>query len=154
MYILMIVLTMFVFPIGSILVELFFFKSTVGIVPLIGKWYVFWAVGVRLFIAGLRQSTNPKFTAQQILGINSDEPLQIVQELGFANLSIGLLGILTILNGNWIIPAAIAGGLFYGLAGTRHVFKEEKNFLENAAMLSNAIIFVLLIGFLIRVMVH
>jgi len=150
MYILMIALTMFVFPIGSILVELFLFKSPLGIVSLIGKWYAFWAVGIRLFIAGLRQSTNPQFTAQQILGISGDEPLQIVQELGFANLSIGLLGILTILNANWTIPAAIAGGLFYGLAGIRHIFKAEKNSLEKAAMVSNLIIFILLAGFLIQ----
>jgi len=153
MYILMIALTMFIFPIGCILAEFFLFKSPLGIIPLIGKWYVFWAVGIRLFIAGLRQSTNPKFTAQQILGISSDEPLQIVQELGFANLSIGLLGILTILNSDWIVPAAIVGGLFYGLAGIRHIFKADRNFLESTAMVSDLIIFVLLAGFLIQAII-
>jgi len=153
MYILMIVLTMFVFPIGSILAELFLFKNPLGIIPMIGKWYVFWAVGVRLFIAGLRQSTNPKFTAQQILGISTDEPLQIVQELGFANLSIGVLGILTILNSDWIVPAAIVGSLFYGLAGIRHIFKADRNFLENAALVSDLTVFVLLAGFLIQAII-
>ena len=148
MYILMIVLTMFVLPAASILVDLFVFHSTQAIGLLVGKWYVFWAVGIRLFTAGLRQSTNPRFTAQQILGVKSEAPLQIVQELGFANLSIGLLGILTILKSGWTVPAAITGGLFYGLAGIRHIFKREMNALEKTALFSDLVACVLLAGFL------
>ena len=154
MFIWIIILTMFVMPIGSALIELFVFKSLVGILTLLGKWTVFWAVGVRLFTAGLRQAIDPKFTARAILGISGDEPLQIVQELGFANLSIGFLGLLTLLNSNWTIPAAIAGGLFYGLAGIRHIFKAERNFLENTVLLSDLIVCIFLVGFLIQVVLR
>lgn len=149
MYILMIILMMFVFPILSILVELFIFHSAAGIVFLIRKWFVFWAVGIRLFTAGLRQSTNPKFTVQQILGNKGDEPLQIVQELGFANLSMGVLGIICLLNGNWIMPSAIIGSLFYGLAGIRHIFSKERYLLENSAMTSDLIISAVLLLYLV-----
>ncbi|MFZ1083054.1 MAG: DUF6790 family protein [Candidatus Kryptoniota bacterium] len=96
MYLFAVILLMFVFPVISVIVEIFFFKSLVGVVPLIGKWFVFWAIGVRLFTAGLRQSFRPKFTAEKIFGITANEPLVIVQELGFANLSMGMLGIISI----------------------------------------------------------
>lgn len=154
MFILMIVLLMFVFPIFSILTELFIFHSTLGILFLIGKWFVFWAVGVRLFTAGLRQALNPKFTAEKILGIPGSEALIVVQELGFANLSMGLLGLSTILNGNWILPAAIVGGLFIGLAGIRHVFSKERNLLENGAMISNLAILAILLIYIILTLVR
>lgn len=58
---------MLVFPIGFILGERFLFRTAVDILPLIGKWFVFWTVGVRLFTAGLRQIWRPQFTAQKIL---------------------------------------------------------------------------------------
>jgi hypothetical protein len=153
MYLLMIVLLMFVFPILSILAELFVFRSTAGIILLIGKWFVFWAVGVRLFTAGLRQALQPQFTAEKILGIKGSEQLIIVQELGFANLSMGMLGMLSILNGTWVLPAAIVGCLFVGLAGIRHIFSKERNPLENSAMLSNLIVSFVLITYLVLVVV-
>jgi hypothetical protein len=148
-YILIIVLLMFVFPILSILTELFVFPSAAGIILLIGKWFVFWAVGVRLFTAGLGQVLRPQFTTEKILGIKDSGQLIIVQELGFANLAMSILGMSTILNGSWISPAALVGCLFIGLAGIRHAFSKERNLLENAAMLSNLIIFAVLLIYII-----
>jgi hypothetical protein len=148
-YILMIVLLMFVFPILSIFTELTVFHSSAGTIFLIGKWFVFWAVGVRLFTAGLRQALNPRFTAEKILGIPGDEPLILVQELGFANLCMGILGLSVILNNAWILPAAIVGGLFIGLAGFRHILSKERNGLENGAMVSNLVIFTILAVYVI-----
>ena len=146
MYILMIIFLMFVFPIISILAELLFFKSSMGIMPLIGKWFVFWAMGVRLFTAGLRQSTRPRFTAETILGIKGTEQFIVVQELGFANLAMGILGMGSLLARSWVFPAALVGCLFIGLAGVRHLFSKKRNLLENGAMLSNlAVSFILLI---------
>jgi len=149
MYILMILLTMFVLPIASILAEAFLFKSNAGIMFLIGKWFVFWAVGIRLFLAGFRQATDPQFTAEKILGIKGSEPFILVQELGFANLSMGVLGISTIFNGAWTMAAALAGCIFIGLAGIRHIFSKERNRLENSAMVSNLMVSAVLLVYLI-----
>ncbi len=154
MYILMVVFLLFVFPITSILAEMFLFKSAAGILLLVGKWFVFWAVGIRLFTAGLRQAIQPRYTAEEILGLKSSDQLIVVQELGFANISMGAMGIVTIFNGNWVLPAAIVGSLFYGFAGVRHIFTKEKNMLENTAMVSNLMIAAILLVYLIRVMVH
>jgi hypothetical protein len=57
----------------------------------------------------------------------------------------GLLGIGTIFNSLWIMPSAIAGGLFYGLAGIRHLTKKERNLFENRAMLSDLFVFIVLL---------
>ncbi len=44
-------------------------------ISLAGHWYVFWAVGARLFSAGLRQTIQPSYTAKKILGIEGDDVL-------------------------------------------------------------------------------
>lgn len=150
MYVLTVVSMTFVFPIASILLEAFLFKSTEGVVFLMGKWFVFWGVGIRFFSAGLRQSLDPKFTAEQIFEIKSSEPLVIVQELGFANLSMGLLGIATIFNSSWVVPCAIAGGLFYGLAGAKHITRKGRNLIENVATFSDLFMFLMLLIYLVK----
>ena len=144
MYLAVIVLLMGVFPIASILVEFALLRSSADLLFLIGKWFVFWSVGVRLLLAGLRQIANPEFTAQTIFGVKEKAALTIVQELGFGNLAIGLLGVLTLFNRQWIAPAAIVGGLFYGLAGIKHLTKGDRNATENIAMISDLFIAVVL----------
>ena len=131
MYLAVVVLLMGVLPLGSILVEALVSHGDAGIVFLIGKWFVFWSVGVRLLLAGVRQIVNPAFTAETIFGLKDTGALTIVRELGFANLSIGLFGALSLLNRGWIVPAALVGGLFYGLAGLEHLRKGDRNTTEN-----------------------
>jgi len=140
---------MFVLPVASVLIEATFFKSSFAFMFLIGKWFVFWAIGARLFLAGLRQAITPQFTAEQILGLKTKEPLIVIQELGFANLSIGLLGLTSILIPAWVFPAALTGGLFYGLAGFRHIASKERNRLETIALVSDLFIFVVMFGYLL-----
>lgn len=143
MYLAVVVLLMGVFPIISILIESAF-RGDAGLVFLIGKWFVFWAVGMRLLLAGVRQMANPAFTADTIFGIKDKAAQIIVRELGFANFAIGVLGGLSLLNHEWVVPTAIAGGLFYGLAGALHLRKGERNTNENIAMISDLFIFVVL----------
>src|SRR4051812_8767173 len=58
------------------------------------KWFIFSAVGLRLFLAGIRQTTKPQFTAKQIFHIDNPDSFPIVIELGFANLCFGLVGLI------------------------------------------------------------
>jgi hypothetical protein len=153
MYIASVSLLTFILPATSVIAQLLVFKHTTGVLPLVGEWFVFWAVGVRLLIAGLRQVVNPKFTAEEIFNINSAEPLILVRELGFANISTGVLGTCTIFNGGWVMPAAIVGGLFYGLAGLGHAFRKERNLFENVAMYSNFFVFFILFVYVIATVI-
>src|SRR5580704_16457999 len=126
MYFLLVIFVLLVFPAASIVAEAALSQHALPLITLTGKWLVFWAVGIRLFIAGARQVAQPQFTAEEIFRIHDPASFAIVREVGFANLSMGLLGICSIYRLGWTIPAALAGGLFYGLAGLGHVFQESK----------------------------
>ena len=127
---------MFGLPLLSVIADAML-SSPQSAMLLIGKWYVFWAVGVRLLLAGFRQVVQPRYTAQVILGLKSDESLLVVRELGFANLAMGLSGLLSLIFPAWRVPVALAAGVFYGLAGGNHVLQPHRNRLENVAMVSD-----------------
>ncbi len=153
MYFLVVVLLLFIFPAASVTYEAVRSSHAVNIIVLTGKWSVFWAVGIRLFVAGGRQVAQPRFTAEEIFGIHDRESFAIVRELGFANLSMGLLGIITIARADWVVPTAILGGLYYGLAGTGHLFQKNRNTKENTAMVSDALEFLVLAVFALHALV-
>lgn len=96
MYLSTVALLMFILPTLSVLVETVANKNYSSLLLLIGKWFVFWAIGIRLFTAGIRQVIKPGLTAEGILGIKDKTSWKIVRELGFANISIGLAGIISI----------------------------------------------------------
>jgi hypothetical protein len=110
---------------------------TAALMPIIAKWYVFWAVGVRLGLAGLRQIIQPRYTAHTILGLKSEDSLLLVRELGFANTAIGSIGLASLFAPSWLIAAALAGAIFYGLAGINHLLHQPRNKLQNVAMVSD-----------------
>lgn len=150
MYIAMVVVLMVVCPAVSVLVEAGGGRGSAGIVFLIGKWFVFWAVGIRLFTAGIRQALQPRFTAERIFGAKNAESYAIVREVGFGNLAMGTLGICSLFRPEWILPAAMVGGLYYGLAGLMHVFRKGRNALEQTAMLTDLFALVVLAVFAVR----
>jgi hypothetical protein len=136
MYYVIVVTLMFAFPLISVCVESSLMGAQVG-AALVGKWFVFWAVGWRLLLAGTRQIIQPAYTARVILGFKSDESLLLVRELGFANVALGLVGIVSLFVPSWQLAAALAGGVFYGLAGINHVRQPHRNRMENVAMASD-----------------
>ncbi len=148
MYFATVILLLLVFPAACIGIEVGFMHHPSGLMSLTGKWFIFWGVGIRLFVAGARQVTQPRFTAQAIFHIQGTEPLPIVRELGFANLSMGALGILSLFQMSWIVPAGVVGALYYGLAGSGHIGQKEKNAKELMAMASDFFIFLLISVFL------
>jgi hypothetical protein len=103
----------------------------------VAKWYVFWAVGVRLSLAGLRQIIQPRFTAETILGFKGTEALFFVRELGFANVAMGSVAFTSLFAPSWVTPAAMLGAIYYGLAGIIHCFHKGRNKLENVALVSD-----------------
>lgn len=150
MYLVMVLGLMVVAPIASVIIELIAGGGSGDVMLLVGRWFVFWAVGVRLFTAGLSQSFRPGFTAGNILDAKADPTVnQIVQELGFANLAIGTIGILSLSISGWLVPAALAGALFLGLAGIRHIAKPRKNTREWIATLTDLLVFVVLLAFVV-----
>ncbi|WLT37980.1 hypothetical protein NON20_20570 [Synechocystis sp. B12] len=105
-------------------------------------------VGVRLFLAGVVQITKPSFTAEKILGVQSQDSLILVKELGIGNLAIASVALGSIFVNAWVLEAALAGGIFYLLAGINHILQPERNAKENYAMATDLFLGLLLGGIL------
>lgn len=133
MHLLLVFGSMFVLPLLSIAAEA---TTASGEDPvfLVGKWFVFWAGGVRLLSAGVFQIVRPEFTAKGIFGIRDPKARKIVSELGYANVSIGLLCTITLAVPEWVLPGALVSGMFYALSGARHAFNRARRGRETVAM--------------------
>jgi len=149
MYLIVVLALTVVLPIVSVVIESF--MSTAPLMLLVGKWFVFWAAGIRLLLAGLKQVSQPSFTAHEIFKMKTDEALPIVRELGFANFSLGLLGIASIWATSFVLPVAIAGTIFYGAAGVQHVTQKGKSGNETIAMATDIAAFLALAAYVIYV---
>ncbi len=143
MYLAAVALTMFILPVVSIAVG-HALDPAAAWLPLVGKWFVFWSVGVRLTLAGLRQYFQPAFTAKAIFHMTGDEALPVVRELGIANAATGIVGLLSLFAPGFTLPVAIAAAIFYGVAGFRHVAERDRSRNESVAMASDLFIFVVL----------
>jgi hypothetical protein len=62
----------------------------------------------------------------------------------------GILGMSILARPGWIVPGALVGGLYYGLAGLGHVFRGERNAKEYLAMVSDGFIFVVLLAVVVE----
>ena len=107
---------------------------------LLGRWLVFWAVGVRLLLAGFIQIVRPRYTADTMLSLDDPVSPFAIRELGFANTAIGIIGTGTLVAPDWSTPATLAGGVFYGLAGIHQVTRRRRNRTQNVAMVSDLIV--------------
>jgi len=136
MYFAVVALFMLVLPVGSICLGIFAFGAAWSAI-LVAKWFVLWSIGARLSLAGVRQIIQPRYTATVILSLKHDESLVLVRELGFANVALGLVGLACWLFPAWIPAAALAGAVFYCLAGFGHLLQPHRNKFENLAMVSD-----------------
>jgi hypothetical protein len=128
---------MLIAPVASIAID----AKTGGGAPdwwtLGGKWFVFWASGVRLFLAGIRQTVQPGFTAQTIFGIEGSESHAVVRELGMANISMGALGVASLFLPQCRVAAAAVSGLYYAQAAAGHVARKPDGANEQVALVSD-----------------
>ena len=66
----------------------------------------------------------------------------IVREVGFGNIAMGTIGLASLFYTGWVVPAAVAGGLYYGLASVGRQARGGGTFLERTA--TDILIFALL----------
>jgi hypothetical protein len=137
MYYLVVAALMLVSPVASIVIDASLHFHGLPNLDLVGKWFVFWSVGVRLLLAGVRQIVQPGFTAKTLLGIDSTDSFVLVRELGFANTAIGVTAMCSVFFTGWIPACALAGAIFYGFAGINHLAHKNRNRLQTTAMISD-----------------
>ena len=144
-----IVLFFLIIPLGAIFIDYYMMGNTNLFVEISLKWFVFSGIGLRLGISGIKQIFHPQFTLNEIFNISGKEAIPIVRELGFANLCFSILAIISLFYSDFRIPASIAGGLYFGLAGILHVLKKKESSKEVFAMISDIYIFIIMIILLI-----
>lgn len=149
-YIIGVLVLTFILPVICAFAEIIFYKEKIFSFELFGKWFIFSAVGLRLFLAGIKQTTDPSFTAKEIFHISNPEIFPIVKELGFANLCFGLIGIISLFLPHWRIVSAFGSGLYYGIAGFQHLVKKSAGANETFAMITDILIFILLGIYFVR----
>lgn len=149
MYFATVLLLMLVLPVASIGIEHFAMQSAAPVMLLVGRWFVFWCAGVRLLLAGVRQLLQPRFTTEHIFGIKGDEALPLVRELGVANFSTGIVGVVSLARPDFVLPVAIAAALFYGIAGIRHAIDGARSRNRMIAMVSDLFAFVVLAAYVV-----
>jgi hypothetical protein len=141
MYVSIVIALMLALPLISIVAQIVLTDHGalhgVAYLAIVARWYVFWAVGARLSLAGLRQIIQPRYTAETILGLKGAEALFFVRELGFANVAIGTVGLVSLPSPTWVTPAAMLGAIYYSLAGINHCFHKVRNKFENVALVSD-----------------
>jgi hypothetical protein len=147
LYFAIVALTMFLLPVASALIEHALMPGE-PIIFLVGRWFVFWGVGVRLTLAGLRQFFQPAFTATEIFHLKSEDALPLVRELGVANIATGAAGLLSLVFASFILPISVSAGIFYGVAGIRHMADRNRSRNENVAMASDLFLFLVLTTFI------
>ncbi len=151
MYVAVVVLLTVVLPLAFAAVDRFVLHAPSGFLVLLAFWMAFWAGGVRLLTAGLRQTLRPELTTEQIFGIKGKEVLPVMREVGFANLAMGTLGVLSVLDRNLLVPAALVSGLYYGFAGIGHLLHGDLNLKRRVAMLTDLWVFAVLAIYLVSV---
>jgi len=138
----------FVIPVIGFLAEHFSTENILSF-KLFAKWFIFSAVGLRLFVAGLQQTIKPAFTAKEIFHMEHAESYPVVRELGFANICFRLVGIISFFKSEWRTVSAFASGIYYAIAGLQHLIKKPAGANEKFALWTDVIIFFVLLAYLI-----
>jgi Family of unknown function (DUF6790) len=149
LYLAAVFLLTIVLPLASLAVDHFLAHNSLPLAALLGKWFVFWGAGVRLFTAGLRQILQPEFTAKQIFHMTTDEALPLVREVGTGNIAIGTAGIISLWKPAFVLPIAVVAAIFYGIAGINHLRQKERSTNETVAMVTDLSVSLVLVVYIV-----
>jgi hypothetical protein len=83
-----------------------------------------------------------------MLGLKEQAADKIGRERGYANLSMGSIAALSLALPAWLVPAAVAGGLFLALAGIKHATNADRSRKQDLAMVTDLIVACALAGYL------
>ena len=117
--------------------------------PIFWKWFLFWGLGIRLFFKGVKLASTPQSTGLSLSSFKSRDSYLLLLELGFANMALGAMGILSVINDQWRLIAAIAGAIYFGLSDMLRLVKKPGDRHELVALGYNLLAFAGLVAYLI-----
>ena len=141
---------MVILPIASFALERSVATNVRDPSEMLFRWFIFWGIGVRLLVAGVRQIVQPSFTARDIFHLSSPDAEVVVRELGFANVCMGLAAAAAGFVASWRPCAAFTGGLYFGVAGVMHAVKRPATPNEWVALTSDLFIFGIACAYFMR----
>ncbi len=121
-YNLFLLLTCTLFPIITAIIDIKTSNNKFDDYNIWYKWFLFWTIGIRLFLIGIKKVIYPLFYIKKVYKSYCNQP-NIIRDFGFSYISIGILGILSIFNRSWQFPTFITGLILYSLIGLNY-FKE------------------------------
>jgi hypothetical protein len=117
--------------------------------PTYWKWFIFWGLGIRLFFKGVKLASTPRFTGLSLSSFKNRDSYLLLLELGFANMALGSMGILSVINDQWRLIAAIVGAIYFGLADMLRLLNKPGGRHELVALIYNVAVFAGLVGYLV-----
>lgn len=135
-----------ILPLASVVAEMKLEETTLHWI-LFGKWFLFWASGIRLFIAGIWRVSDPEYIAIKVFRININENYAMIRELGIANIALGCMGILSLINEHWRLLAAITSAIFFGLMALQDFSRKSDTFNEYIVLVYDSTVFIVLVFF-------
>jgi len=110
-----------ILPLLSAAAEHHFVHASISII-LLGKWFMFWTIGIRLLIKGFVQVIRSRRNGNSSL-LSKDETWEVAKILGLAKMALAGMGFLCVVNDQWSLLATITVGVYLGLTGFQHDFK-------------------------------
>lgn len=141
LYEISVVLFFLILPLFAVLIDLLIAKTPFSFFLLL-KWSDFSIVGLRLISAGIKQVLTPEFTLKSIFEIEDQRATRLVTEIGFSNISIGTIGILSLFFSTFRLPISICGALYFLLCFLMHLKDKKKG--ELFSMLTDFYAFIIL----------
>ncbi len=134
-----------VFPVISIIADYLYNKkkqSPINPVWLSCKWFIFWTLGIRSVSAGCMQLLNPAYT-QALLQLDSSSHM-VIQELGGANIAMGLMCILSFFKPTMRKQAASCVAVFMTAAAVLHITRIGMSHTGELISLANDVFSILI----------
>lgn len=139
-----------VLPFAAMCIEAVGSKGQLS-VAVVAKWFLFFAVGIRFMLGGIRQAIGAKRKTGEIFYIEKKQCCPIVKELGFANLSLGVVAAISLVIPSWRVVSAFSSCLYYGAAAVSYFFMKRASANETFIMISNSCISLILLILLLEI---
>ena len=107
---------------------------------LIGKWFAFWAIGVRLMLAGCTQLASRRSKSRDVFAAREDSKI-VKKATGVADIVLAAMGFLCFEIGEASLLATITLGIYMGLACLQQDFKKPATITGWINMVYDLIVF-------------
>jgi hypothetical protein len=121
-------------PFAAVCIEAFGKRDKVS-VSVIEKWFLFFAVGIRFLVRGIKQATESRLQTNEGLG----------------NLSLGVVALISLLVPSWRNVTAFGSDLYFGAAALSCFLAKPGGPNETFTLISNTCIFLILMILLLAI---